>query len=914
LRPVYQLLLRAAESPQRAWAEHEARLTAIEADRAAVSSELETAVGEADEDPEAAIARVDAVLPRSEALPLLKGGLYFTRALALASCRDRPLSQRQAEAIDALERARECATPGNRSAQVCSRLGILYAERCEGDRRRNVRHAIELYRDGLAELDGERPGPLLAELKTQLAAALGRLDGSGREGRLAEALRHCEDALAVIPAEHDREAWARAQVNRAAILFDLDELAGKEQGAAQSVYKEVIAHADELDDKLLLSGVHHRIAQLQRFRANRSPEKMVELHAASTHAEEELAAREGALLRGAVEDLDRAEELLVDAQEGSDARPRILAERCVVMDMLGEREQALAAGRAALAMLDPLETPVAFLEAAIKVGAILIEDSEWAEAAACYRRAFPALDRLHYTALDREARQRLTARFGHLGRWASLALAENGDLEEAVLALEGSRTRELRYRLRPGTADADVGEELPEDLREEYEAAIAEFAKTAPLTSGEEEERRLQAALEVIRSDPRFADFAGAPRLSDLQGACAPQRPLIYVNPTPAGVCVLALCDVGGVPVSTFSVPRLNSTEIFMRLLTGSGGGGLGSDASYLNAAGSFGEVTTGLDRAVRQAERWIGSELAAPIAEFLGAEEAVGVTLVLNGPLATYPLGAARWEIDGGGQRCLLDDFEIAYAPSATAAALCHERRDRAAEEQPQLVALGNPSGDLPAALEEVNEIARGFPGPAEVAIEAEADGDFLRSFAAGASHLHLACHGSAAALAPEDAGIELADGLFSLADLAAIGGLRARLTVLSACQSAIQDIGQLPGEATSAATALILAGSAAVIASLWPVDDAATALLMVRFYEEHAWAGRAPTAALRRAQLWLRDLDAERERTYLSSHPDLGAAFERRRAEGAPPGRRGPGGARAGLRPYAHPEFWAPFIAVGA
>jgi hypothetical protein len=66
--------------------------------------------------------------------------------------------------------------------------------------------------------------------------------------------------------------------------------------------------------------------------------------------------------------------------------------------------------------------------------------------------------------------------------------------------------------------------------------------------------------------------------------------------------------------------------------------------------------------------------------------------------------------------------------------------------------------------------------------------------------------------------------------------------------------------------------------VASLWPVDDLATALLMTPVYEELFAAPHSLPEALRRAQLWLRDLTADGARAFLDAHPALAAERRRR------------------------------------
>src|SRR6185436_5009024 len=80
----------------------------------------------------------------------------------------------------------------------------------------------------------------------------------------------------------------------------------------------------------------------------------------------------------------------------------------------------------------------------------------------------------------------------------------------------------------------------------------------------------------------------------------------------------------------------------------------------------------------------------------------------------------------------------------------------------------------------------------------------------------------------------------------------LPAEVIVLSACQTALGK--EIKGEGLIGLTrGFMYAGAPRVAASLWQVDDLATAELMKRFYSGMLKDGLRPAAALRAAQLGL-------------------------------------------------------------
>jgi CHAT domain-containing protein len=121
----------------------------------------------------------------------------------------------------------------------------------------------------------------------------------------------------------------------------------------------------------------------------------------------------------------------------------------------------------------------------------------------------------------------------------------------------------------------------------------------------------------------------------------------------------------------------------------------------------------------------------------------------------------------------------------------------------------------------------------------------------------LHLATHGFLDPKRPEHSGILLStvnnqgqqiDGFIGLQD---IYELRAPvlMVVLSACQTALGK--DVRGEGLVGITrGFMYAGASSVVASLWKVDDGATAELMKLFYSNMLQGGMKPAEALRAAQ----------------------------------------------------------------
>ncbi|MEM6569683.1 MAG: CHAT domain-containing tetratricopeptide repeat protein [Planctomycetota bacterium] len=281
-------------------------------------------------------------------------------------------------------------------------------------------------------------------------------------------------------------------------------------------------------------------------------------------------------------------------------------------------------------------------------------------------------------------------------------------------------------------------------------------------------------------------------------------------------------------------------------------------------------------------------------------------------------------------------DRFTVSYAPSCTIHTLLRERARSLSSSGAALV-LGDPpfrpshvgaatdeeTGKTGAALrssssladldriprtrDEALAVAASFEDStvltgvdaSEPALDRLAEDDALARY----SIVHFATHALVDDVVPRRSGIALSqvglpdpfeaamrgrrpdDGFLTVAEIASRWRLEANLVTLSGCRSALGR--SIRGEGhVGLTTAFLQAGAQSVLASLWDVQDEPTMLFMRSFYRhwtaesriDGATRERAKVEALRRARRDVREHEVD------------------------------------GVRPYAHPAFWAAFVLIGA
>ena len=309
---------------------------------------------------------------------------------------------------------------------------------------------------------------------------------------------------------------------------------------------------------------------------------------------------------------------------------------------------------------------------------------------------------------------------------------------------------------------------------------------------------------------------------------------------------------------------------------------------------------------------------LLEPIHERLqtmGLSQGAPLIFIPPGNLGALPLHAA-WRLVAEETRYFLDDYTLTFAPGAYALHLSQGRRQAQTAVQPSLVAVLNPTCDLPHAAFEGTAVAALFPAENQTLLRGdEATKTAVLQAAPGCTYLHLVTHGAYDWRNPGQSGLILGQGE-SLSLEAVTRDLNlegVRLVTLSACETGLTELFQLPEEYLGFAAGFLQVGATVVISTLWEVNDLSTMLLMERFYRLHLQDGLGLAEALRLAQLWLREVTAEELANHFAA---ARAKFKGNQAivTAVSSYWRCFVVMEPGKRPFSHPYYWAAFTFTGA
>lgn len=259
--------------------------------------------------------------------------------------------------------------------------------------------------------------------------------------------------------------------------------------------------------------------------------------------------------------------------------------------------------------------------------------------------------------------------------------------------------------------------------------------------------------------------------------------------------------------------------------------------------------------QAIRRHLQVLYTALLAPI-----VKQIVGNRLIIvpHGALHRLPFQAFF-----DGQKYLIDEFAICYAPSASIYHVCGSRAVTLGETN---LVMGVPDAAAPLIRNEATAVAGIIP-QAHLLLDEDANLTALEEMGPNCRFIHIASHGYHRHDSPMFSGVRLSDSILTLYDLYRLK-LAAQLVTLSGCSTGISTVAQ-GDELLGLVRGLLCAGARAALLTLWDVKDQSTLEFMSVFYT-HLVAGAHMSTALQRAVWHIRNT-------------------------------------------YPHPYFWAPFNLVG-
>jgi CHAT domain-containing protein/tetratricopeptide (TPR) repeat protein len=802
------------------------------------------------------------------------------------------------------------------AAHAHNNLAIAYTNRIRGEKAANLELAISHLEAAEPVLSREVSPQEWAQLQNNFAVVyLGRLTGD-HAANLETAIKHFEAGLTVVTKDADPYRWATIQHNLASAYT------ARKTGARVENQRKAMAHIEAALSVFTREAFPNEWAQSQQIlgiayheriegdREDNQDQALVHYEQALTVFGRETKPEDWAQLQ---QDIGIA---YSGRTKGAQAE---------------NRRKAIAAFEDALTIFTRDAYPADHLRTARLLGSTLLQAGELKKASLAQEHAREAFLVLLGQGPEEAETRSLIADAGPLFSESAFTAAQLGDGERALMLANEGRARLLTVAMRMQPLKLGEGEQLHLD---ELRGAIRVARHTADTTRGSDRTTALaqlvalrQQVLQLVQAGETHAQSAMKEAHAVAASGGAVAVPII----TAQGAKLLVMTKGGF--VSIVDLPELTTARLQQVLIgAGSGevlGGWLGAYfVNYLSGdemQKRWPEWLGAIDGLGPELWRLVGASLDATLKQ-RGVAPGARLVWLPSGWLGTLPLGLAQNPVN---KRRLVDDYEIVYAQNLEALAASEDAI--AATGAPTLTAIVNPTGDLPGTEKEGAIVVAHFQPSARTVLEGDAATPAaVLAALKGRTHWHFASHGGFSWLDPRQSGLLLhGPAKLTVSELADAEGLgHPRLVVLSACETGLYDLTSSPDEFIGLPGTFTALGAAGVLGTLWPVSDAATALLIGKFYELHIENGASPPAALRGAQLWLREATSEDLEGFAKVASARGLLPSRHLAEieAALSGKgeehpRSLTGSESGAvtgsvgeqRPYENPYFWAGFIYTG-
>jgi CHAT domain-containing protein len=774
------------------------------------------------------------------------------------------------EVIACCQRALQIYKPeffSERWAKAQANLASAYLHRIFGDEAENREEAIACARKALQVLTAENSPKQWGKVQTNLGDTYRERVLGIRTENIAQAIACHQNALLVFNPRDFPEEWATVQMHLGVVYQDQAQERGWGD-KAENLEQAIACHQNAL-----------LVFTYEDFPQSWA---MTQMNLGSAY-QERICGEQAKNLEDAIACYQTALSVYsreVFPEEWGKAQNNLGR----AYRKLQKIPEAIQSFRSALEIHTPTITfPEDCFRAGRQLGNIAFTAGQWTTAVEGYAYAIDALERLRSWTISESRRQLIVGRTIEVYENMVQACVNIGQLEKAFEYAERSRAKRL-VDLMASNDLHQGGEFSPEiqELLQKYEAKQREIDKIrlgknlennrkqmgtgassgtkAAIEAYNEDTERLEAQKQQIWEELRKSDFV----LTAQKQVSAPnfdEMKQLIDQPTTA---ILSFYTTG----NDTHIFVLRKNQITLHTCTGQGLATL-LPWIFRNWFNTYIDIDSS-DRSKTKEEReqqialWISQfnpfltelkdrlQLNDLIAQHLGGIK----ELILVPHLLLHQIPFAALPIENG--QLLGDKFLIRYAPSCQVLEFCNKR-----EPVEGIFSYGtveDATDDLPIASFECEQIAQLYNIPDRLRLKggSQATVQNYRQLVQGqkVQVLHSSHHASSRLDEPLESLLKLGNGYITLGELLTPGWRLPDLVevFLSCCETNL-GLAQITDDILTIGFGFLCAGARSVVSTLWSVDELATALFCI-FYYQYRPQNLSRPQALKKAQEELRTL----------------------------------------------------------
>lgn len=802
-------------------------------------------------------------------------GIEFDRGLAYRELGKAGEAAAFQEALAAFEAALSVYKSQDHATEFASikvEIGDTLRDIGGATRAVDVEKAIQAYQDAIGALDRKDSPELYAKAEGHLGEAYLERQRGIRLNNIILATQALEAAAANLDKNRDPMQWALVQFSLSSAYYNdhRDRANAKKALQAAEAASTVIT---KVGNRTTWARLQANLAGIYLAQYDQMPEQLPAAVKAANNA-----------LEIFTPDANPAEWVIAERILG------LIHQRSALLSLGETRDAHLKAAKDAFATALNLTAratrPSERLRTLSALVQVTADQGDWAAVQTAADDAIATAETMITDSLYEEEVRGIVQRASAVAQYGALAAARQDDAQGAWDKLEQFRARLL-------LAGLHVDEEL---LSQEDRSRLASL-RDQLATLGPRENPDLQDKRQALRSEIIRLRAKAVSAQEQSPKTNVPNTLIATMVATPAGGAILIRTHES----DAIGLLDQRSAPVLLAQFFGSLSQGETAKWDWLDGQG------------VEHSASLVAEALLLMLDH---AEVPAGTRVVWIPPfeLASVPLAAARDPVTG---TQFIDKYELVQSPSLAVWRAASQKSQNATQPETKAAGLFNPTGDLHSAKVEellIGGIAR------DLAMDAAPPGidsaTLLKRFDT-ATIWHFATHGHFDWADFRNSGLELGTSDRGVKERLTVGdllyatsGVRAKMVLLTACESALDDIKESPNEFLGLPSAFLEAGAAGVVASMWKVDDLATALFAAKFYDMYINQKMSGPSALRAAQLWLRaatgdDLfqfvEEAQSRLVEAAAPELDelAAWALRLPRNQ--------------TPFADPRYWSAFVYIG-